>query len=193
MNKANKKLLITNISILLIVTGFMMCSGTIFNMWTQSRFHVKPLIKEVIVVKTENLYTNHYNEGDYIGSMIIPALQKELPIYQGTNLATLDKGVGHFIQSVLPGERDNSVFSAHRETAFAGIGNLVIGDKIVLTTVAGTFTYTVSTTRIVKDDDLTVIVPTSTPTITLITCYPFKPFATTNERYIVSANLIISK
>lgn len=197
MNKNDlKRLLIPKTPLLLIMVGVIICSSTVLNIRTQTSFHVKSLKKEVIInmpTKYINLYTTYYNEGDYLGSMSIPKLGKELPIYQGTTVNTLEKGIGHFIQSVLPGEKDNSVYSAHRDTAFAGIGNLVIGDQIILKTTAGTFTYAVGATRIVKADDNTVIVPTTTPTITLITCYPFAYLSSTKDRYVVSAALIMSE
>ena len=96
----------------------------------------------------------------------------------------------HFVQSVLPGQEDNCVISGHRETVFSKIGKLKIGDELILKTSAGTFTYAVSGTRIVDEDDRTVIVPTDHAVLTMSTCYPFDPLATLSERYIVSANLM---
>ena len=121
----------------------------------------------------EILYPIYPVEGDNIGSLIIPALEMELPIFQGTTENELKKGVGHFMESVLPGEKDNSVLSGHRETVFRKLGDLVVGDILVLRTSAGIFTYIVSSTRIVEKDDRTVIVPTDHAVLTLTTCYPF--------------------
>ena len=66
----------------------------------------------------KTLYPVYPTEGDTIGSLTIPALKRKLPILQGTGVEELKKGVGHFTQSVLPGENDNCVFSGHRETVF---------------------------------------------------------------------------
>lgn len=50
-------------------------------------------------------------EGEVMGSLSIPALKQKLPIIEGTSDADLKKGVGHFIQSGLPGAQDNCVLS----------------------------------------------------------------------------------
>lgn len=101
--------------------------------------------------------------------------------------------MGHFIQSVLPGEQDNSVLSGHRDTVFREIGDLLIGDLLIVETSAGIFTYEVTGTRIVDKDDQTVIVPTDHAVLTLTTCYPFRYVGPAPDRYIVSADLLIGK
>jgi LPXTG-site transpeptidase (sortase) family protein len=147
----------------------------------------------ILPLSAKNLYPVYPVEGDNIGSLIIPALKQELPIIQGTGVKELKKGVGHFIQSVLPGENDNCVFSGHRETVFRKMGELKIGDQLIVQTSAGTFTYEVSGTRIVHADDKTVIVPTDHAVLTMTTCYPFNTPGYYPDRYIVSADLVISK
>ena len=136
------------------------------------------------------LYPVYPSEGDNIGSLSMPSLELELPIIQGTGTKDLKKGVGHFIQSVLPGEEDNCVLSGHRDTVFAKLGELKVGDQLIVKTSAGTFTYEVSGTRIVDKDDKTVIVPTDHAVLTLTTCYPFRYIGPAPDRYIVSADLV---
>lgn len=138
------------------------------------------------------LYPTYPVEGDNIGSLTIPALKRELPILQGTNAKDLKKGVGHFIQSVLPGEEDNCVLSGHRDTVFRQLDKLKIGDQLIVKTSAGTFTYEVEETKIVHADNKTVIVPTDHATLTMTTCYPFYAIGDAPDRYIVSAELIKS-
>ena len=144
-------------------------------------------------VLTEALYTVYPEEGDNIGSLTIPALQRKLPIIQGTGEKELKEGVGHFTQSVLPGEADNSVLSGHRDTVFSKLDSVKIGDQLIVETSAGIFTYEVKSTRIVHADDRTVIVPTDHAVLTLTTCYPFYAIGNAPDRYIVSADLINSK
>jgi sortase A len=52
-------------------------------------------------------------KGESIGSLTIPALNRKLPIFKGTVEKELEKVVGHFTQSVLPGEEDNCVLSGN--------------------------------------------------------------------------------
>jgi len=147
----------------------------------------------VLPVLGEPLYSVYPAEGDNIGSMTIPALELVLPIIEGTGVNELKKGVGHFIQSVLPGEEDNCVLSGHRETVFRHMGDLVIGDLLIVQTSAGIFKNEGSGTRIVHEDDKTVIVPTDHAVLTMTTCYPFNTPGYFPDRYIVTADLVISK
>jgi len=138
------------------------------------------------------LYPLYPAEGDIIGSLSIPVLKQKLPIIQGTGADELKKGVGHFTQSVLPGEEDNSVLSGHRDTVFAKLGKLKIGDQLIVQTSAGTFTYEINRIRIVDKDDKTVIVPADHAVLTLTTCYPFRFVGNAQDRYILTADLVIS-
>jgi sortase A len=139
------------------------------------------------------LYPLYPSEGDNIGSLSIPVLGQKLPIIQGTGTEELKKGVGHFIQSVLPGEEDNCVLSGHRDTVFAKLGKLKIGDQLIVQTSAGTFTYEIKRIRIVDKDDKTVIVPADHAVLTLTTCYPFHFIGSAPYRYILTADLVKSK
>jgi len=139
------------------------------------------------------LYPLNPAEGDIIGSLSIPVLKQKLPVIQGTDADELKKGVGHFIQSVLPGEEDNCVLSGHRDTVFAELGKLKISDQLIVQTSAGTFTYEIKRIRIVDKDDKTVIVPADHAVLTLTTCYPFFFIGNAPDRYILIADLVISK
>lgn len=144
-------------------------------------------------VSAKAVYPIYPVEGDSIGTLTIPSLNLELPIFQGTEEKELKKGVGHFLQSVLPGQEDNCVLSGHRETVFRQLGKLEIGYLLIVQTSAGTFTYEVKGTRIVDADDKTVIVPTDNAVLTLTTCYPFDTPGYFPYRYIVSATLVESQ
>lgn len=128
-----------------------------------------------------------------IGTLRLKELNKSMPIVEGSERKSLKLGAGHYVNSVLPGVRDNSVIAGHRETVFKSLGKLKIGHHVIATTSAGTFTYRVTGTRIVDDQDRTVIVPTSEAILTLITCYPFEAYGPKPQRYIVTAQLISSK
>jgi len=147
----------------------------------------------VMPISNNSLYPVYPVEGDNIGSLTIPAIKRKIPIIQGTGENELKKGVGHFTQSVLPGEKDNSVLSGHRDTVFSQIGNLKIGDQLIVQTSAGIFTYEVKGTKIVHEDDETVIVPTDHAVLTMTTCYPFYTLGNSPDRYIVFSDLVKSE
>lgn len=139
------------------------------------------------------LYLVRPAEGDAVGSLSIPVLKQTLPIIEGTRADDLKRGVGHFTQSVLPGEKDNCVLSGHRDTVFAKLGKLKTGDQVIVQTSAGTFTYEIKGIRIVHADDRTVIVPTDHAVLTLTTCYPFNYVGSAPDRYILTADLVVSQ
>ena len=141
----------------------------------------------------ESLYSKRPNKGENIGKLLIPKLNATLPIFHGTDEEELERGVGHFEKSVLPGEQDNSVLSGHRDTVFRKLGEVGKGDKLIVETSAGTFTYRIKHVRIVDKDDRTVIVPKPRATLTVSTCYPFDFIGASPERYILVADLISQK
>ncbi|MDO7486904.1 class D sortase [Peribacillus frigoritolerans] len=137
----------------------------------------------------KELYPVRPKTGEEIGELYIPKLKTKLPIFHGTNEDELEKGVGHFAGSVLPGENDNSVLSGHRDTVFRKLGQVGEGDLLIVRTSAGEFTYKVNKVRIVDEDDRTVIVPKPRATLTVSTCYPFDYIGSAPERYILVAYL----
>lgn len=137
----------------------------------------------------KELYPVRPETGEVIGELYIPKLKTKLPIFHGTNEDELEKGVGHFAGSVLPGENDNSVLSGHRDTVFRKLGQVGEGDLLIVRTSAGEFTYKVNKVRIVDEDDRTVIVPKPRATLTVSTCYPFDYIGSAPERYILVAYL----
>ncbi|MCR6106004.1 class D sortase [Salipaludibacillus agaradhaerens] len=138
------------------------------------------------------LYSVPPSIGDEIGVLTIPKIDAQLPIFHGTDEDELEKGVGHYSNSVLPGEQDNTVLAGHRDTVFRHLGEVGKGDLLIVTTSAGEFTYKVYNVRIVDSDDRTVIVPRPRATLTVSTCYPFQFIGHASERYILEANLIKS-
>ena len=131
--------------------------------------------------------------GARIGVITLPTLDLSWPIFEGTNETQLRKGVGHYVGSVLPGVRDNTILSGHRTTVFNRLGELRRGDSIYVKTSAGTFTYRVRSFKVVKRSDNTVIAPTKTAVLTLTTCYPFNNLGATTKAFLVTAGLIDSE
>jgi len=206
-----KRSLVTVLSLGFMLLGLGLISWSICGIWTQTHYsnkvsvpqkrpialkkivkdgNVKPGTSKQLPPANKPLYLVYPVEGDNIGSITIPILNRKLTLLQGTEEKELKQGVGHFTQSVLPGEKDNCVISGHRETAFSQLNKLKIGNQLIVKTSAGSFTYKVSSIRIVNKDDKTVIVPTKNAVLTLTTCYPFNFIGNAPDRYIVSAVLI---
>lgn len=131
--------------------------------------------------------------GVTLGRLTIPALGQEFPIIQGVGDEELKKGVGHMPETALPGEADNCVISGHRDTVFTRLGELKVGDRLVVRTLAGTFTYAIRRIRIVDKDDRTVVVPADHAVLTVSTCYPFRYVGAAPDRFVLSADLVTGK
>ena len=135
------------------------------------------------------LYDRKPAPDERLGTITLPTLDLSWPIFEGTTEKQLVKGVGHYVDSVLPGVSDNSVLSGHRTSVFNRLGELKIGDEIFVQTSAGVFTYRVELTRVVSRSDRSVIVSTPTGILTLTTCWPFNHVGITTRAYIVTATL----
>jgi sortase A len=138
------------------------------------------------------VYDPYPELGDEVGVITLESLDLSWPIYEGTDAERLSLGVGHYIGSVLPGVVDNSILSGHRDTVFSRLGELVVGDRILVETAAGIFTYEMTDSEIVDRSDQDVIQPSDDAKLTLTTCYPFEAIGTTTQAYILSAKLVSS-
>lgn len=130
--------------------------------------------------------------GEVLGMLSIPALGQTFAVIEGTGDEELKQGVGHMLDTAMPGEPDNCVISGHRDTVFSDLGKLDEGDQIILQTAAGTFVYEIGQIRIVDKDDLTVVVPADRAVLLISTCYPFKYVGSAPDRYVLVANLVES-
>jgi len=119
----------------------------------------------------------------------IPALNIDAPIVQGDGWEQLKKGVGQYIGSSPPGRDGNLVLSAHNDVygeIFRYLDRLVPGDEVVIYTQQRQFTYVVDRTVLVEPTAVEVMAPTSSPTVTLISCYPY---LVNDQRIVVFARL----
>lgn len=124
--------------------------------------------------------------GSPVARLVIPKIGLDEIVLEGIDDAAMNGGPGHFPGSPLPGERGNSIVSAHRDRHFKNLGALAVGDTIVTET-GLTETKWVVTRRRVVDKDSPVLFPTRTATLTLTTCWPIQYFGTAPERLILTA------
>ena len=121
--------------------------------------------------------------------MQIPAINVDQSVVQGDGWEQLKKGIGQHIGSADPGQIGNLVVSAHNDVfgeIFRDLDHLKTGDQIVVYTAARAYTYVVKTSEIVDPTRVDVMDATTTPTLTLISCYPYR---VDNKRIVVVASL----
>lgn len=117
----------------------------------------------------------------------IPKIGLEVPVLEGTDDLTLNRGVGHIEGTSRPGEGGNSGIAGHRDGFFRGLKNIAVGDRFGLVTLASSESYEVDRITIVSPDDVSVLAESPVPSLTLVTCYPFYFVGDAPERYIVRA------
>ncbi len=104
-----------------------------------------------------------------VGVIKIDKIGYEGPIYEGTTLDTLAKGVGHLSNS--PYFNGNVCLAAHNTSKFwAKLNTLENGDTITYTSFLGTKEYVVSNIKTIDETDWSDTENTEDNRITLITC-----------------------
>jgi sortase A len=117
----------------------------------------------------------------------ISRIRLEAPVLPGSDENTLDRGVGHIEGTAQPVSDGNSGLAGHRDGFFRALKDIVAGDEIELDTLRGKDLYRVESTWVVAPDDVSVLAPTSTRALTLVTCYPFYYIGHAPQRFIVRA------
>jgi sortase A len=108
--------------------------------------------------------------------LVIPSIHVDVPVVEGDDWEQLKKGAGHHIGSANPGERGNCFISGHNDVygeIFRHLEEVKMGDEVIVYAGDRSYRYLVRATRIVEPDDVSVLYPTSTPILTLLTCYPY--------------------
>lgn len=124
--------------------------------------------------------------GEVVGLLSLPKIESELAIVEGTDPDELAKGVGHYKGSFFPGQGGQIVLSGHRDTVFKRVGELVLGDELVMKMPYGEASYEIVNTRIVDADDTSIItLQNQKEELILTTCYPFGYVGDAPERYFI--------
>jgi sortase A len=119
----------------------------------------------------------------------IPAIDIDAPVVQGDGWEQLKKGVGQNVGSAHPGQDGNVILSAHNDVygeLFRYLDKLVPGDQVVLYTQQRQYIYVVDRTAVVEPTAVEVMASTGSPSVTLISCYPY---LVDKQRIVVFARL----
>ncbi|RZU41166.1 class D sortase [Edaphobacter modestus] len=127
--------------------------------------------------------------GTPLALLSIPKIHLEVPVFDGTDDLTLDRGVGRIVGTAHPGQPGNLGIAGHRDGFFRGLKDVAPGDEIKLVFPDAEATYVVDQITVVTPQDVSVLQPGPISSITLVTCFPFYFVGSAPERYIVSASL----
>lgn len=129
-------------------------------------------------------------ESEIFAVLSIPKLELTMPVYLGATARHMADGAAQMTATSLPigGTNTNCVIAGHRgwngAPYFLYIPTLEIGDKVTITNLWETLTYTVVETKIISPTDVDAIrIQRDRDLITLLTCHP--PATGGRQRYLV--------
>ena len=114
-------------------------------------------------------------KGDAIGRISIPSAGVSDYIVEGTETADLRKGPGHYANTPLPGQRGTTAIAGHRTTygaPFRRLDDVRRGDRVTVDMPYGRFIYRVQQTKIVDDQELSVLNERPYDRLVLSACHP---------------------
>lgn len=119
----------------------------------------------------------------------IDKLKIRVPVFEGTDDLTLNRGAGRIAGTASPGSPGNIGIAAHRDGFFRGLKDISVGDEVDLVTTTAQTIYVVDQIEIVRPEDVGVLKPRATSSLTLVTCYPFYFVGDAPQRFIVHASI----
>ena len=115
-----------------------------------------------------------------MGTIVIPSIGVDLPIYHGVTGEGMDHGVGHEPNSSLPvgGPSTHAVLAGHTglpsAVIFDKLDKLHVGDYFVLQVLDEDLAYRVTSSEVVlPDDSLCLAIHKDKDLVTLVTCTPY--------------------
>ncbi|HET90656.1 MAG TPA: class D sortase [Chloroflexi bacterium] len=119
----------------------------------------------------------------------IPSIGVDAPVVEGDDDESLKQGAGHHVGSANPGERGNCIISAHNDIfgeIFRDLPEVELGSEVFVHTASRVYRYVVTQKRFIEPTEVSVMYPTSSPVLTLISCYPYR---ISTHRIVVIAEL----
>jgi len=128
-------------------------------------------------LQSENIFDEEKEIKNTIWQINIPKIELSADISNGTDKETLNKYVGHFIET--PIEDGNIALAGHNRgydvNYFSRLKELREGDEIIYIHNEINRIYEVTKNKIIKDTDIDVLENTEENILTLITCVENEP------------------
>jgi sortase A len=161
--------------------------------------HAKALVAQVLLERAfAQTLTTGKNEKPWswadtwpVARIDIPRLGKSAIVLNGSSGQALAFGPGHVERTPEAGEPGTAVYAAHRDTHFAFIGDVRVGDEIRVTRRDGAiFRYRVTSTSVVRWDASGIDPQVPGSKLVLATCWPLHAQTAGPLRYLVQAELM---
>lgn len=150
------------------------------------------VLKDVKIDLTTKDLVSYPKYGTRYAQIKIPSIDVDLPLYYGDTLTILRYGVGHTGGSYFPGEGGSILCMGHNYSGYLKkLVDVNIGDKIIIETTYGTYTYEINETKIVNQDQQEAApIQREKEVLMLYTCYPINAIGHPKQRFFVYADLI---
>jgi sortase A len=125
-----------------------------------------------------------------VARIAVPRLGKSAIVLHGSSGQALAFGPGHVERTPEAGDEGTAIYSAHRDTHFAFLGDVRTGDDIVVTRRDGkTLRFRVRGTSVVRWDSSGIDPHARGRRLVLVTCWPLDGKFSGPLRYLVHAEL----
>jgi sortase A len=134
-------------------------------------------------------FARQVNDGQAIGRIVIPGIDLNIVVIQGTSTGDLIQGPGHYPSTPFPGLPGTAAIAGHRTTylaPFRHLDSLHGGNRIELQMPYATLDYRVQRTKVVQPTDLGILRPKGYQRLVLTACHPLYSAA---ERIVAFARL----
>lgn len=161
--------------------------------------HAKALVAQILLQRAfEQSVATGYNVKPWswadtwpIARIEIRRLHADAIVLAGSSGQALAFGPGHIELTPDAGERGVAVYSAHRDTHFRFLKDIVMGDAIDVTRRDGrTFRYRVDGSAVVRFDASGIDPNGNGYELVLSTCWPLDAVTSGPDRYILHATMI---
>ena len=161
--------------------------------------HAKALLAQILLERAfaQTLASGHdvkpWSWADTwpVARLEVPRLGRGAIVLAGSSGQALAFGPGHVEGTPQPGERGTTVYSAHRDTHFAFLADMKVGDAISVTRRDGAVVlFRVTHTSVVRWDASGIDPLAAGRYLVLATCWPLDAATTTPLRYLVHADLV---
>ena len=167
---------------LLVLAGALLATGPALHLITRLRSQRVKIPPEVRSIRPPVV------PGDVWGRLELPRVGLDLVVYEGITAAALRRGPGHVPGTDCAGPRSNCVIAGHRDTFFRRLSKAREGDLVLLSGADGAVSsYRLGARRIVRPEEVSVLLPSDDRRLTLITCYPFAWVGAAPYRLVWSA------
>ena len=176
------------LELVLFASGLLATGVAGFNLLRYSAFESHPsLIAQTQAAAPLRMLLALPQSIQILGRIQVKRCGLDVMVVEGDDEASLSLAAGHMPGSAAFGSVGNSVISGHRDTAFRPLSRIRVKDEIEVVGGARRYTYHVTAIKIVDPDNVDVLAPSRTATLTLITCYPFGYLGDAPKRFIVQA------